>query len=243
MNELTSCQACKVVSTQLVEKQNRLVGSNTQTNLIQQVWHPAAPQPDVVIIPPITAIPTAPQPAFILNIDFGGPSGSLLPLLNRIAIFHDDRNASIKGLGFYYTDGTEREFGVRQVLWNTRERWSCIEQSLFINGPAGERITGVGFRSIHYHEGHVMLYPFSLMVRRSTHSFRKTVSANADCVIQITTNFGRHLKATNMGKPLDDPEDGSERHNLASPDGETITGFLAPLHVSIETSLSGALRY
>jgi hypothetical protein len=54
--------------------------------------------------------------------------------------------------------------------------------------------------------------------------------------MQITTSFGRRLKATNKGMPWEYPEDGSsEWHNLVSPHGEIITGFLAHPYVSIES--------
>jgi hypothetical protein len=84
------------------------------------------------------------EPAFILNMDFGGPSGSLLPLLTRVAIFYDDIHKTVKGLGFYYTDGTEREFGFREVVNNHRQRETALEMSVPIDGPAGERIIGLG---------------------------------------------------------------------------------------------------
>ncbi|KAF4336742.1 hypothetical protein FBEOM_9372 [Fusarium beomiforme] len=220
---LLGFDACKVVSVQVAEKEDQCP---TFSDLEEQdpdlkpwIWHPSVPDFHLPSVPPFNTEEPSPQPPFILNMDFGGQNGSLLPLLNRIAIFHDEKNTSIKGLGFYYTDGSEREYGFREVVWNTRERWQCVEQSLSINGPAGERITGVGFRSMEFHEGHRMIYPYSLM---------------------ITTSFDRYLRATNMGDLLDNPRDGSrERHNLGAPDREIITGFLAPVHM---TTGSGALE-
>ncbi|KAH7169296.1 hypothetical protein DER46DRAFT_635251 [Fusarium sp. MPI-SDFR-AT-0072] len=210
---LLGLDACKVVSIQLVEKLGDFATIETSTPSRQLVWHPAAPQPDVATVLPPTIDAASPQPSFILNMDFGGPSGSLLPLLNRIVVFLDSSvNFSIRGLGFYYTDGTEREFGFREILHDSRERSLAIEQSLSINGPAGERITGVGFLTVLIHREHTVVFPYSLM---------------------ITTNFGRCLKTTNKGRPLEYTEDdSSETHNLISPHGETITGFLAPLYMS-----------
>ncbi|KAF5253556.1 hypothetical protein FANTH_1627 [Fusarium anthophilum] len=138
---LLSLDACKVVSIQLVEKLGDAMAVDRPSSPGQHVWHPAPPQHDVVTIFP----PTVDEPAFMLNMDFGGPSGSLLPLLTRVAIFHDDLNYTVRGLGFYYTDGTEREFGFREVLTAYRHRDTAIELSLPINGPAGERIIGLGY--------------------------------------------------------------------------------------------------
>ncbi|KAI7763635.1 hypothetical protein LZL87_010690 [Fusarium oxysporum] len=210
---LLGLDACKVVSIQLVEKLGDFATIETSTPSRQLVWHPAAPQPDVATVLPPTIDAASPQPSFILNMDFGGPSGSLLPLLNRIVVFLDSSvTFSIRGLGFYYTDGKEREFGFREILHDSRERSLAIEQSLSINGPAGERITGVGFLTVLIHREHTVVFPYSLT---------------------ISTNFGRCLKTTNKGRPLEYTEDdSSETHNLISPHGETITGFLAPLYMS-----------
>ncbi|KAF5604794.1 hypothetical protein FPCIR_646 [Fusarium pseudocircinatum] len=137
---LLGLDACKVVSIQVVEKLGDATAvDRPRCSGPQHVWHPAPPQPDVVAI----FDPAIHEPAFIFNMDFGGPSGSLLPLLTRVTIFYDDINYTIKGFGFYYTDGTEREFGFREVLSNCRLRDTALELSLPIDGPAGERIIGL----------------------------------------------------------------------------------------------------
>ncbi|KAF4502562.1 hypothetical protein FAGAP_1204 [Fusarium agapanthi] len=148
---LLGLDACKVVSIQLVEKLGDATAMDRPRSSGQHVWHPAPPQPDVVTM----FTPTVDEPAFILNMDFGGPSGSLLPLLTRVAIFHDDLNQTVKGLGFYYTDGTEREFGFREVLTHCRHRDTTLELSLPIDGPAGERIIGLG---------HSAMLPYSFKI-------------------------------------------------------------------------------
>ncbi|KAF5622077.1 uncharacterized protein FTJAE_11044 [Fusarium tjaetaba] len=138
---LLGLDACKVVSIQLVEKLRDATAVDKRRSLGQQhVWHPAPPQPDVVtkFTPTVNE-----EPAFILNMDFGGPSGSLLPLLTRAALFVDDINHTVKGLGFYYTDGTEREFGFREIVSDSRQRLTAIELSVPIDGAAGERIVGL----------------------------------------------------------------------------------------------------
>ncbi|CCT69595.1 uncharacterized protein FFUJ_05493 [Fusarium fujikuroi IMI 58289] len=156
---LLGLDACKVVSIQLVEKLGDATAIDSSG---QHVWHPAPPQPDVVTILPRTIDVAASQPTFIMNMDFGGPSGSLLPLLTRIAIFHDHINHNVRGLGFYYNDGTEREFGFREFLTDYRCRDTALEMSVSIDGPAGERIIGAAF------------FPDSITYE-----------------IQINTNFGR----------------------------------------------------
>ncbi|RBA17650.1 hypothetical protein FPRO05_11365 [Fusarium proliferatum] len=152
---LLGLDACKVVSIQLVEK----IGDATAINSSgQHVWHPAPPQPDMVTILPRTIDAAASQPTFIMNMDFGGPSGSLLPLLTRIAIFHDHINHNVRGLGFYYNDGTEREFGFREFLTDYRCRDTAVEMSVPIDGPAGERIVSAAF------------FPDSITASRVNHS-------------------------------------------------------------------------
>ncbi|KAF5674114.1 hypothetical protein FCIRC_7883 [Fusarium circinatum] len=141
MGLLLGLDACKVVTIQLVEKPGDATAMDKPKTSGQHVWHPAPPQPDVVTMFP----PTVDETAFMLNMDFGGPSGSLLPLLTRVAVFHDDLNYNVRGLGFYYTDGTEREFGFREVTTTYRHRGTAIELSLPIDGPAGERIIGLGY--------------------------------------------------------------------------------------------------
>ncbi|KAG5803393.1 hypothetical protein H9Q74_013288 [Fusarium xylarioides] len=158
---LLGLDACKVVSIQLVENLGDSTSVDRPTSG-KHAWHPAPPQLDVVTVLPHTVDTAAPQPAFLLNMDFGGPSGSLLPLLNRITLFHDDIHSKIRGLGFYYTDGTKREFGFREIVHHCRERRWSVEQSLFINGPAGERITGVGFRTEQHHGGQTVVDPYSI---------------------------------------------------------------------------------
>ncbi|RBQ78652.1 hypothetical protein FVER14953_13187 [Fusarium verticillioides] len=137
---LLGLDACKIVSVQLVEKLGDTTAMDKpKSSGLQHVWHPAPPQPNVVTVftPPVD------EHAFILNMDFGGPSGSLLPLLIRVALFVDDRHNAVKGLGFYYADGTEREFGFREVVTNCRQRDKTLELSVPIDGPAGERIFGL----------------------------------------------------------------------------------------------------
>ncbi|KAF4446730.1 hypothetical protein F53441_9664 [Fusarium austroafricanum] len=206
---------CKVVSVQLVEQTPAPATTaetpSTKQNIKPAVWHPVEPAAGLVTIPPVTAIDESPNPAYILNMDFGGTDGSLLPLLSRIVVFHDEKYDALKGLGFSYTDGNYREYGVTEHISSSRERWGAVEQSLSIDGPGGERIIGVGFYMLNPHEGHYQVYSISLV---------------------ITTNWGRSLRATNMGRQIHDPiEKADERTSCSSPNGEPIIGILAAVHM------------
>lgn len=46
---------------------------------------------------------------------------------------------------FFYADGLEKSFGVSNVdvINNFKNRWACIEQSIAIDGPGGERIVSL----------------------------------------------------------------------------------------------------
>lgn len=70
--------------------------------------------------------------------DFGGPQGERLSLLNRITPFLDDHGL-LRGMAFFYDDGTELVFGSHQTL----RLAVCIAPSIGIRGSAGERIIRV----------------------------------------------------------------------------------------------------
>jgi hypothetical protein len=78
-----------------------------------------------------------------LYMDFGGPDGSRLSLLNRITPYLDD-GGSLRGMAFFYDDGTELVFGSRRAYVHTTRNTRSIEPSIIIYGSAGERIIRVG---------------------------------------------------------------------------------------------------
>lgn len=68
----------------------------------------------------------------LVNVDFGGPQGILLPFLTRIVVHMLAETCPIVGMDFFYTDRCMR-FG----------SGGATELSFFLDGPAGERITAV----------------------------------------------------------------------------------------------------
>ncbi|KAL5356595.1 hypothetical protein BJX96DRAFT_171757 [Aspergillus floccosus] len=68
-----------------------------------------------------------------LDIDFGGPQGSLLGLLTRMVVYVSTSPCPITGMVFFYTDGSTRSFGIR----------GQSEISFYVDGPGGERILEV----------------------------------------------------------------------------------------------------
>ncbi|KAK2764947.1 hypothetical protein FQN54_008646 [Arachnomyces sp. PD_36] len=68
----------------------------------------------------------------LVNIDFGGRDGTLLPSLTRIVVHMIPNKSYIIGIDIFYTDRGVR-FG----------RGDGTEISFFIDGPGGERIVGV----------------------------------------------------------------------------------------------------
>lgn len=68
----------------------------------------------------------------LINIDFGGPHGQLLPTLNMVAVMMSNKGQFI-GLRFTYVDGTSIFYG--------NELGSI--KTYYIDGPGGERIERV----------------------------------------------------------------------------------------------------
>lgn len=74
--------------------------------------------------------------------DFGGPRGERLSLLSRITPFLDDQGL-LRGVAFFYDDGTELVFGSRWAFQSLFSTTICPEPSIEIRGSAGERIIRV----------------------------------------------------------------------------------------------------
>ncbi|KAJ3466142.1 hypothetical protein MRS44_006800 [Fusarium solani] len=140
--------------------------------------------------------------------DFGGADGSRLSLLNRIVAFHDDCHDSLRGFSFFYTDGSEEAFGIRGIVDTASKRWTCIEQSLALNGPGGERIAKLIFEHRHTALGQYLH------------------------VIKMLTNHGRTLEFRRCNRGLDDR--GLEKEEcLAPPQGKLMTGILATVQLPV----------
>lgn len=78
-----------------------------------------------------------------LHVDFGGPKGERLRLLNRVVGIFDVRYDLLIGLRFAYDDGTERFYGACQRLGNETCQRPCHEMSLIVDGKQGERVDSV----------------------------------------------------------------------------------------------------
>lgn len=68
----------------------------------------------------------------LINVDFGGLRGMLLPYLTRIVIYMVSDHRPIIGIGFFYTNRSIR-FGDT----------NGVQLSFLINGPEGERISDI----------------------------------------------------------------------------------------------------
>lgn len=75
---------------------------------------------------------------------FGGKDGSRLSSLVRMTALLDSA-AGLYGMSFSYTDGSEFLCGLNTTTHELGQSIPCIEQSFFINGPEGERITRLGY--------------------------------------------------------------------------------------------------
>ncbi|KAF4953028.1 hypothetical protein FGADI_6298 [Fusarium gaditjirri] len=90
---------------------------------VSGLWHPAEPDTSAhgVIHPSAPNREQTIAPLYLLNMDFGGPGGTLLSRLNRITALHDDQHGSFRGFAFFYVDGHTRSY----------------------DGPGGERIVSL----------------------------------------------------------------------------------------------------
>lgn len=79
----------------------------------------------------------------LLNMDFGGPRGEKLRLLNRVVALLDGRYGLFTGLEFFYDDGTRELHGSRYLDADAGRRTPSVEQSLVVCGKQGERIAEI----------------------------------------------------------------------------------------------------
>ncbi|KAI8689596.1 F-box domain-containing protein [Fusarium sp. Ph1] len=148
---LIGLDACKFVSLKLLELRIDPVHSKSGPSGTARpepwYWHPA--EPDRSDIATSLHMPDAEKrlriPTFALDMNFGGTDGSRLSRLNRIVALHDDRGGFFRGIAFFYTDGSKEAFGATEILDSANKRWTCIEQSIALDGPGGERIVKLGF--------------------------------------------------------------------------------------------------
>lgn len=133
-----------------------------------------------------------------MGMDFGASDGSRLPLLSRIAAYHDDLGDCIRGFVFHYIDGTSRGYGNTDVMDSIADRWTCAEESAAIDGPGGERIISVGY-NLKYQgpESRVKGVKVSPLLPTSSFIFLCGVQGlqrpRANDCVKMITNRGRNL--------------------------------------------------
>lgn len=164
-----SPQACKFISVQLIEQsldmQLTIEGQPEEQQAEPQcspvhLQHPTESlEVDAMLTVIKTSTPlhpwlctlpqpcpfTSSQPYLFLHVEFGGPDGARLSSLIRVVAYLDDGSGSIKGFAFHFMDGTRETCGMTHVTESAIERWACTEQSVAIDGPGGERITGLEY--------------------------------------------------------------------------------------------------
>lgn len=132
-------QACKCISIGLLEPYD---GCENGPRTIAPIWFPDIPRDFKFSIQAQSQGTDDEKSKYYLNMDFGGPRGERLSLLNRITPFVDDRGL-LRGVAFFYDDGTELVFGSRWATQSLCSTTICPEPSIEIRGSAGERIIRV----------------------------------------------------------------------------------------------------
>lgn len=99
---------------------------------VEQIWGPTIPDVDRGV-----------DRTFVLNMNFGGPSGEKLSHINRVAALYDIESQAFRGFAFYYNDNKQELFGFQNKSPERSALSECIEQSFVLDGPGGERITSV----------------------------------------------------------------------------------------------------
>ncbi|KAH7478393.1 hypothetical protein FOMA001_g9274 [Fusarium oxysporum f. sp. matthiolae] len=114
--------ACKSVSFQVLEEAiqiaNMQVAATKIAGSMSGLWHPTEPDTSVhgVIHPSTPNHQQTIDPLYFLNMDFGGPGGTLISRLSRITALHDDEHGSFRGFAFsYLRSGALQSLGVQYV--------------------------------------------------------------------------------------------------------------------------------
>ncbi|KAH8895343.1 hypothetical protein GQ53DRAFT_50078 [Thozetella sp. PMI_491] len=136
--------ACKCISVGILGPCDGLADESTAAS---PLWSPDIPENFQFTSQASVQDPGEEESKYCLNIDFGGPHGERLALLNRVTPFLDGADY-LRGMAFYYDDGTELVFGSRLAFGKGDVCKACLEPSLPIRGSAGERIIRIYCRGM-----------------------------------------------------------------------------------------------
>lgn len=76
---------------------------------------------------------------------FGSSDGSRLSALSHITACFDSTVGFVRGFAFFYTDGSHDSYGETQPVVVFHHFSLCLEQTIAIGGPHGERIVNVEY--------------------------------------------------------------------------------------------------
>ncbi|KAF5240617.1 hypothetical protein FANTH_9505 [Fusarium anthophilum] len=213
---------CKIVSLQVLERVQRQKLRDTPTQIADYrsaLWHPGEPDTSGRdIIYPLTPVFTRADNPLFLNMDFGGPGGALVSRLNRISALHDETSGHFRGFAFYYIDGHTASFGLRTAIASASKRSTCIEQSICIDGPSGERI-----------------------VFLEVQTYKAYVSGDIRA-IKLRTSYNRTMEFRTLAKPGEEEEKYS-RQIISPPTGMTISAILASVEFCSGAVQSLGIQY
>lgn len=161
--------------------------------------------------------------------DFAGPHGARLNLLNRVVGLMDTKLGQLLGLAFVYDDGKELLFGTNTEFHCIDHSRRCAELSFPIQGSRGERIVEI---QVAYNI-------------RKLFQLQHVLGAVTVCLEPSRFNLGslflmlRVKLSTNMGNsfvfqnyvPTRQPEWEPDL-TFRPPEGQVITGIIAKIKVS-----------
>lgn len=129
------------------------------------------------------------QLSLFVSMNFGGSDGARLSSLSRIVAYHDDLGDCIRGFAFHFVDGTREKYGTTDIMDSAARRWTCVEETVAIDGPGGERII-----RLEYGLKNKGLNSYAKCVKVNHPSIKKCARrpiAN-DC-LKMVTNWGRNM--------------------------------------------------
>ncbi|ESU10472.1 hypothetical protein FGSG_12569 [Fusarium graminearum PH-1] len=180
-------------------------------NMLLDYWlgHPREPNSRHLINQPETIPCIVPgQPTLGFNMYFGGLDGSWLPRLIQVSVLTTPNTDVLRGLGFYYTDGSCKRYLIPGANAAFRGSRPYHEIGFLLNGPEGERINAL------------VLEKF-----------------NDEVDLKAITNFHRVFKVSQADKEKEARLKGQIYKPLIKrtevPDGLTLVAILATVKLSV----------